>query len=342
MNRVSLEAKVGLFFVCVIAIFVYVWFYILDYTVREGFVLKAKFRSVEGLTKDAQVQIAGIRVGKVKDIQFDPEAGKAVVLMLINDAYRNAIPEGSRLFLKTKGLAGDKYLVIQTGKPNARKLRAGEEIDLVFEPTDPEKVLESVGIIAQNLQVVSKEVRRQVIDEKGSDKVERVLTNSDKVFHELRDLLTKNRGKINNTLNNTESAAKNINDVVTRNKDKINRTVDDAEKFSRSLEKTSDKFGKVATDLDSVTRDIRSGKGTLGKLVNEDALYTDAQSLVREVRSLAGNIQHGPGTMGRLINDPEIYYEARRAIRNMNKTAEDVSEATPVSTLAIILGAVFK
>ena len=43
-----------------------------------------------------------------------------------------------------------------------------------------------------------------------------------------------------------------------------------------------------------------------------------------------------------LINDPEIYFEARRAIRNMNKTAEDVSEATPVSTLAIILGSVFR
>jgi hypothetical protein len=46
--------------------------------------------------------------------------------------------------------------------------------------------------------------------------------------------------------------------------------------------------------------------------------------------------------VGRLINDPELYFEARRAIRNMNKTAEDVSEATPISTLAIILGSVFR
>lgn len=317
MSRVSLEAKVGLFFLAAIAIFVYVWFYVLDYTVREGYILKAKFRSVEGLSKDAQVQIAGIRVGKVKDIQFEPETGKALVIMQISDAYRQAVSEGSRLFLKTKGLAGDKYLVIQPGKPNARKLGPGEEIDLVFEPTDPEKVLESVGVIAQNLQVVSRELRKEVIEEKGIEKLDSLLNNSNQAFAELRDLLT-------------------------RNKDKVNRTVDDAEKSFKSLEKTSDKFCKVASDLEGVTKDIKAGKGTLGKLVTDESLHRDAQGLLREARGITSSIQSGQGTMGRIINDPEIYYEARRAIRNMNKTAEDVSEATPISTLAIILGSVFR
>jgi len=92
MNRVSMEAKVGLFFVAAIAMFVYVWFYVLDYSVREGFILKAKFRSVEGLAAGAQVQIAGIRVGKVKDIQYDAESGKAVVTMQLNDAYHHTVP----------------------------------------------------------------------------------------------------------------------------------------------------------------------------------------------------------------------------------------------------------
>jgi phospholipid/cholesterol/gamma-HCH transport system substrate-binding protein len=63
---------------------------------------------------------------------------------------------------------------------------------------------------------------------------------------------------------------------------------------------------------------------------------------VRDIRGISSSIQSGRGAVGRLINDPELYFEARRAIRNMNKTAEDVSEATPISTLAIILGSVFK
>jgi phospholipid/cholesterol/gamma-HCH transport system substrate-binding protein len=94
--------------------------------------------------------------------------------------------------------------------------------------------------------------------------------------------------------------------------------------------------------METLAREVRSGKGTLGKLVTDESLYKNAQALVTEVRGISGSIQQGSGTMGRLINDPEIYYEARRAIRNMNKTAEDVSEATPISTLAIILGSVFR
>ena len=78
MNRFTLEAKVGLFFVITIAIFAYIWIGVLELGVREGFTLKARFRSVEGLVTGAQVQIAGIKIGSVKDISFDSESGKAL------------------------------------------------------------------------------------------------------------------------------------------------------------------------------------------------------------------------------------------------------------------------
>jgi phospholipid/cholesterol/gamma-HCH transport system substrate-binding protein len=342
MSRFTLEAKVGLFFLATLAIFGYVWFYVLHFGDQEGFILKAAFRSVEGLEQGSQVQIAGIKVGTVKTISFDPEAGKAVVDMAIKDQYLGKIPEGSRVFLKTKGLFGDKYVIISPGKPNARKLKPGEEIKLVFEPTDTAKVIENMGMVAQDLKVVTRQLRREVIDKGGSEKVDSVLTNSDVVFRDLRSILARNKDRINRTFVNTDSATKKLNELVRRNEKKLNRTMDDLERFSSGIDKTGDKFNHAAAGLNDLVKEIRSGKGTLGKLVNDDTLYRDAQSLVRDVRQLSSSIQNGPGTMGRLINDPEIYYEARRAIRNMNKTAEDVSEATPVSTLAIILGSVFR
>ena len=116
MDKFPIQARVGLFFLVAVAILAYVWFRVLDYSFREGFNLKASFTSVEGLAQGSQVQIAGIKVGQVKDITFNPETGKATVSMLINDAYRNMIPEGSRVLVKTKGLLGDKYLVIEPGK----------------------------------------------------------------------------------------------------------------------------------------------------------------------------------------------------------------------------------
>jgi len=335
MSRFTLEAKVGIFFLAALAIFGYVWLKVLDLGLKEGFMLKARFKSAEGLVQGAQVQIAGIKVGTVKDVLFDPETGKALVNMEINDAYKNTIPADSRVAMRTKGLLGDKYVVIEPGKPNVRKLKPGEELSLVYEPTDPEKVFEGLGVITQDLQALTREARKQMVDEKGSEKVANILDNTDSATKDLKEILGRNKTKINQTLDNTDKLTKNLNEIVMRNRDKFNRTVDD-------LEKTGNKFSKVASDLDSISKDIREGRGTLGRLIKDESLYRDTQGLVRDVRNLSNRIQYGPGVMGRLINDPELYYEARRAIRNMNKTAEDVSEATPISTLAVILGAVLK
>jgi phospholipid/cholesterol/gamma-HCH transport system substrate-binding protein len=335
MSRFTFEAKVGIFFLATLAIFGYVWLKVLDIGLKEGFMLKARFKSAEGLVQGAQVQIAGIKVGAVKDIQFDPETGKALVNMEIKDAYKNTIPEDSRVALRTKGLLGDKYVVIEPGKPNVRKLKPGEELSRVFEPTEPEKVFESLGVITQDFQALTRAARKQMIDEKGSEKVGNILNNTDAATKDLKEILVRNKTKISQTLDNTDKLTKNLNEIVMRNRDKLNRTMDD-------MAKTGNKFSKVASDLDSLTKEIREGRGTLGKLIKDESLYRDAQGLVRDVRNLSNRIQYGPGVVGRLINDPELYYEARRAIRNMNKTAEDVSEATPISTLAVILGAVLK
>jgi len=342
MSKFSLEAKVGIFFLLALAIFAFVWLRVLEFSLREGYILKAQFRSVEGLVQGAQVQMAGIKVGTVKQINFDRDTGKAVVLVELNDAYRNAIPEDSQLVLKTKGLLGDKYLVISPGRPNARKLKGGEEFKTVYEPVDTEKIVERFGVISQDLQLLAQEARRQVVTEKGSEKMQSIVTNTEELMRILNELAGKNKTKINTTIENSEHAATLINQLLSRNKEKIDRSVDGMEQFTRTMEKSGDKFGKVATELDGLVKEVRSGKGTLGKLVADDSLHRDVQGLVRQVRSMADNIQRGQGTVGRLVTDPELYYEARRAIRNMNKTAEDISEATPVSTLAIILGSVFK
>ena len=342
MSRLNLEAKVGIFFLVCAAIFAYAWFVVLGLTFEKGFELQARFRSVQGLTEGAQVQIAGIKVGTVKEIRWDRDSGKALVIMEIKADYRNSITEGARVLLKSKGLLGDRFVVIEPDKPNARKLKAGEEISLVHEGTDFEETVENLSLAAQDIKLLSEEARKQMLDEKGAEKLARTLEHSNKFFKEAKELITENKDRITSTLKDTRGAAKKLDELLDRNKDKINRTVDQAERASGNMDKTGGRFSKLADDLESLSRDVRSGKGTLGRLVVDESLYRDAGALVRDLRQISSRIQSGPGTVSRLVNDPELYYEARRAIRNMNKTAEDVSEATPVSTLAIILGSILK
>jgi phospholipid/cholesterol/gamma-HCH transport system substrate-binding protein len=274
-------------------------------------------------------------VGEVKKIQWDREAGKAVVIMDIKSDYRNSITEGSRVTLRRKGVLGDRYVVIEPEKPSARKLKPGEEIPIVHEGIEPEETMENFGVASQDIRVLAEESRKQMVDQKSLEKLSSVIENSNKFFADANKLVSENRERINATLKDHRDAARKLDQLLDKNKDKLNRTVDQAERASGNMDKAAD-------DMEKITRDVRSGRGTLGKLVSEDSLHRDASALVNELRQLSNRIQYGPGSVSRIINDPELYYEARRAIRNMNKTAEDVSEATPVSTLATILGAVLK
>ncbi|MFH0821707.1 MAG: MlaD family protein [Pseudomonadota bacterium] len=367
MSRFSLEAKVGIFFLACLAIFAYVWFKVLQVDWEKGFVLKAYFKSVEGLVEGSQVQIAGIKVGKVKSITFDQARGNALVVLEIRSDYKDSISEDSRVLVRTKGLLGDKYIIIQTGKPNASKLRSGEEIKQVYEPADTEKLLETMGLAAQDLQILTREARIQIVDQQGAKKVDGIITNANKIFKDVGDLVSgnkdkmdssikkvdsvvavldqvrsKNKDKIDRTLDNVDKATRGANEIITRNKGKVDRSMDGIENVSMNLDKTAGEFTKLASDLRSLTNDVQNGRGTLGKLVADESLYQKVDSIAQNLQGITNQVRSGGGTVSRLINDPEMYYEARRAVRNMNKTAEDVSEATPVSTLAIIVGSVFK
>ncbi len=342
MRSFGLEAKVGVFFLVCLAIFLFSWFRVLKWDTEQGFTLKAEFRSVEGLAEGAQVQIAGIKVGTVKTIKLDRQSGKALVIMEIKDDYKNSIPEDSRVMIRTKGLLGDKYVIIEPGKPNARKVKPGEELELVYEPPAAEKVLETLGFVTQDLKQLTREARKQLVDEKGGKKLQRIVSNIDDISSDVKDLIGGNKEKINSTITNLDESTLDLKQILARNKDKVNETLDRVNSASQSFNKTGDKFRELAEDLQDLADDVKRGRGTLGKLVSDDRLYRQASALVADLRNVSNRIQYGGGAVSRLINDPELYYETRRAIRNMNKTAEDVSEATPVSTLAIILGSVFR
>lgn len=73
--------------------------------------------------------------------------------------------------------------------------------------------------------------------------------------------------------------------------------------------------------LTGMLREIRSGKGTVGKLFTDDQIYKEMQALVGSAEVVAGQLSRGEGTMGMLINDPEAY-------RRFNAALGDLREMT--------------
>jgi len=81
---------------------------------KPGYHVIAEFDNVGDLKGGSPVTMAGVRVGDVESITFDPKSFKAVAKLRIDTQF-NQIPEDSDASIQTQGLLGGKYVGIGPG-----------------------------------------------------------------------------------------------------------------------------------------------------------------------------------------------------------------------------------
>jgi phospholipid/cholesterol/gamma-HCH transport system substrate-binding protein len=81
---------------------------------KHSYHLTAEFDNIGDLKVGSPVTIAGVRVGDVAGIRFDPKTFKAVVGIRIDKQY-NEIPDDSFASIQTEGLLGGKYIGFSPG-----------------------------------------------------------------------------------------------------------------------------------------------------------------------------------------------------------------------------------
>jgi len=115
MRKFNLEIVVGLFMV--IGFVSFAWLSVrlgdIDIFGPKTYEVTANFGSVSGLKTGAIVEIAGVQVGKVADISFDPKAYEAKVALSINQGV--ILQEDSIASVRTAGIIGDRYIDISPG-----------------------------------------------------------------------------------------------------------------------------------------------------------------------------------------------------------------------------------
>jgi phospholipid/cholesterol/gamma-HCH transport system substrate-binding protein len=74
------------------------------------------------------------------------------------------------------------------------------------------------------------------------------------------------------------------------------------------------------TGLDEITalvKDVRAGRGTVGKLMTDDRLYAELQQFVASANDVTSTIKSGRGSLGKLINDPATVAALNGSLKNL-------------------------
>jgi phospholipid/cholesterol/gamma-HCH transport system substrate-binding protein len=113
MNKLSIETAVGFFLIIGLLSLAYISVKLGDVELfgTKQYPVKAKFTNVSGLKEGSDVQIAGVKVGKVSKISLDEY--NAMVELLLNPEVK--LQDDSIASIRTQGIIGDKYVKISPG-----------------------------------------------------------------------------------------------------------------------------------------------------------------------------------------------------------------------------------
>lgn len=92
----------------------------------DAFKVTARFENVGSLKDRAPVAMSGVTIGRVTNVEFDPQALDAVVTFVIDKRF-DAIPDDSDASILTAGLLGSQYIGLQPGGSDLF-LQEGSEI----------------------------------------------------------------------------------------------------------------------------------------------------------------------------------------------------------------------
>jgi phospholipid/cholesterol/gamma-HCH transport system substrate-binding protein len=87
----------------------------------------------------------------------------------------------------------------------------------------------------------------------------------------------------------------------------------------------TDQASQGISELTALIHDVRSGQGTMGKLVTDDALYTELNRFVSSAGALTDGLRQGRGSLGRLLNDPTTANALEASLKNIETLTRQMS-----------------
>ena len=100
----------------------------------------------------------------------------------------------------------------------------------------------------------------------------------------------------------------------------------DGQTFTTDVAQSAQKLNQVLSKLDRTLAKVEAGQGTLGKLVQDDKLYDELTSAVRELKGAAYDIRNGDGTIGQLVKDKAAYDQTLNAIQDLRSLVASVKQ----------------
>lgn len=319
----SNEVKIGI--LAIVTIVLSIWGYkfiqgknILQksnsYTVYYGYVDRLQVGTV--------VFINGVNVGSVADVSLMDDPNRTVKVVIdLTPGMR--IPKNTVAVISSTGFMGGKAIMLEYDQPCSGKDCAesgdtleGEYRGLLGSMVSEESVGAYLEVLKDGLKDLADTLNYELLSEESDTplsrsmhNLEQTLSNLNATSGQLNSLLRNSSGDIEGSLENVEAITGNLK----ANNARITSILSNADSLSQqlaaadleqtlvevndaiaSLKKTMNTADQALVGVSGVVDQINQGEGTLGRLIQSDALYNRITKLSNNTDSLINDFQERP------------------------------------------------
>ncbi|RAJ16025.1 MlaD family protein [Arenibacter echinorum] len=291
--KISREIKTGIIVLGGILLFILGFSYLKSTPLFDNSkTFYAVYHHVGGLQSGTQVTINGFTVGKVNDIKFNDASGNLLVTFTVDNGF--TFSKNSNAELYDTGIIGGKGIQIKPVFDDAAMAKSGDTLPSSTRPGLTE-------LVQQRLTPLQM-------------KVEGAVTNADSLLMNVNDILDVKTKKdlresiagLNVLVKSFQGSANSLNQILTDNKDDLEKSISNLGVITDNFNKLSDTLANAGLgetikklqytmgNINDMMAKIEGGEGSLGKLVNDKALYNNLADASRELDLLLQDFRLNP------------------------------------------------
>ncbi|MFH0898816.1 MAG: MlaD family protein [bacterium] len=293
-----IETRVGLFILAAIGVFLYlsVNVRVIRLDKNQYHQYKAYFDDTGGVAVKSLVRIAGVEVGWVEQVRL--LHGKAEIVLMVHS--RNKLAKNAFAMINQEGLIGNKSVEIVPGDPSTGLLLPGSTLSLPGKtPTSISELLDRFRDIASGLQEVTSSFKNTFATRRGEKNMQMALNSVAVASDRLADFslmlqrtMKNNETRLNDMIFDLRETAGSLKTAVPAVKDTIQDTGKSVKTAFETIDDTAVQARETFKEAGEVVEKINTGKGTIGKLINEDETYGDLKKTIRGFKQYVTKTQH--------------------------------------------------
>ncbi len=294
--KLSNEAKIGIAVIGAALILVVGIIFLRGIDLRtKQYSLKVLYRNVNGLQEGSLVKVAGLNIGAVESMKL---SGRDIAVNL-SVQEKVHLPKDSRAIIKSESIMGGKFIEITPGSSGS-VLQDGDSLKGVYE-ADLSELTATLAPITSNLLGILENVNT-TFDEKTRKNIQNIITDINRSSAVLErmikteaqqfELATADIRRFSGKLSH---AATDLDTLAETQRENIDSTLTNLRRITKNLDRLSAQLIGTGQSLDIVLTKVKSGEGTIGKLVNDEHLYDNLDSLSMNLNLLVKDLRENPG-----------------------------------------------